>query len=315
VGMILMPLSKLIVFAVKNHQMKTKKIRLFLVIILPLLLLLGSLLLYPLPSYTVCEGVTWAPEESRLHGTATGFIAEVFVDNGSSVTEGTPLLRFTNDELETKTRLIQAKRNEFLAKYDLSRQKDINEAKLLKEALTQIEAELAEAMEREAELILNAPGDGLFILDQSADIKNKYFSRGANLGYILDAKKLYLRVVVPQAGIDKVRGDTIDIKVRLAGRLDSVSKAVIIREIPAASRELPSLALSTLGGGPFGLDPREKERPMVLEHLFQFEVEVEQPLELHVQERAYVRFEHSPEPLSWRWFRALRRLLLSRFGF
>ncbi|PHR29380.1 MAG: peptidase M50 [Desulfotalea sp.] len=315
VGMIVMPISKMVVFAVKNHKMKSKRLRLFLVIILPILLFLGTVLFYPLPSYTVCEGVTWLPDESSLHATSSGFVKEILVDSGAWVTAGTPLIRFSNDELVMQKRLIKAKRDEFLAKYDLSRQRDINEAMLFKEALIQVEAELVEARQRVDELILSASDDGFFILEQSEDIRGRYYRRGANLGYILDPEKLYLRVVVPQADIENVRSDTVDIEVRLAGDLNAVSPAEVVREIPAGSRELPSLALSTLGGGPFGLDPREKQRPMVLENLFQFEVHVDQPLQAHVQERAYVRFEHSPEPISRRWYRSFRRLLLSHFGF
>ncbi len=314
-GMILFPMIRLITYVVHNHQMKAKRLRFLLVVILPVVLVAGGIFFLPLPSRTICEGVTWAPEEARLHASSTGFVAEIFVKNGEHVTAGTPLLRFANAELDAKIKIIAARLDEFKAKYEVNRQKDFNEALLLKEALSQIEAELAEARLRRSEQTLTAPADGVFVLDSQDDIAGRYFSRGTSLGYILDPAKLYLRVVVPQADIDKVRGDTLGIKVRLADSLSSVSEATVIREIPAASRELPSLALSTEGGGPFGLDPREKERPMVLEHLFQFEIDVREQLKPLIGERAYVRFSHSPEPMSLRWYRNIRRLLLSRFSF
>nr|WP_275888951.1 HlyD family efflux transporter periplasmic adaptor subunit [Desulforhopalus vacuolatus] len=295
--------------------MKTKRLRLLLVIILPFLLGSGLLLFYPLPSYTLCEGVTWAPEESRLHATATGFVSEIMVESGSRVTAGTVLLRFTNDELDSRVKQISARRDEFLAKYDQSRQKDINEAMLFREAVMQIEAELTEVQSRQAELTMTAPEDGIFILERQSDMLGHYFTRGTQLGYILDPDGLYLRVVVPQSDIEKVRGDTVAIAVRLSDKIDTVLPARIIREVPAATRELPSMALSTQGGGPFGLDPREKERPMVLEYLFQFDIQVEKPLEPWLEQRAYVRFEHHPEPLALRLYRSVRRLLLSRFSF
>jgi len=314
-GMILFPVVRLATYVVNNHQMRAKRVRLLLVIILPLTLVVGGMLFYPLPSRTICEGVTWAPEEARLHASSTGFVSELLVKNGDHVTAGTPLLRFANVELDAKIKIIASRKDEFQAKYDVSRQKDFNEALLLKEALSQIEAELAEALQRRAEQTLTAPVAGIFVLESLDDIVGRYFNRGSSLGYLLDPARLYLRVVVPQADIDKVRSDTLGITVRLADSLSSVSQAVFIREIPAASRELPSLALSTQGGGPFGLDPREKERPMVLEHLFQFEIDVHNQLKPLIGERAYVRFRHSPEPMFLRWYRNIRRLLLSRFSF
>ncbi|MBE9487383.1 MAG: peptidase M50, partial [Chloroflexi bacterium] len=88
----------------------------------------------------------------------------------------------------------------------------------------------------------------------------------------------------------------------------------VIREVPAASYELPSLALSLEGGGLYVLDPREPERPKALERLFQFDIELTESVTDKVEERVYVRFEHSPEPLAFRWYRGLRRMLLSRFA-
>jgi putative peptide zinc metalloprotease protein len=87
-----------------------------------------------------------------------------------------------------------------------------------------------------------------------------------------------------------------------------------VREVPAASRVLPSLAFSLEGGGRFALDPREPDQAQVLEHLFQFDLELAETVPANIEERVFVRFEHSPEPLAWRAFRAVRRLLLSRFA-
>jgi putative peptide zinc metalloprotease protein len=87
-----------------------------------------------------------------------------------------------------------------------------------------------------------------------------------------------------------------------------------LREVPAASHELPSLALSLEGGGLFALDPREKDRAMTVERLFQFDLALPEGMTRNVDERVFVRFVHQPEPLIRRAYRAVRRVLLSRFA-
>jgi putative peptide zinc metalloprotease protein len=89
--------------------------------------------------------------------------------------------------------------------------------------------------------------------------------------------------------------------------------ARILRLMPAATHELPSLALSTDGGGLFALDPAHKDKAQVFERLFQLDLILDSPLMDKVEERVYVRFEHGTEPLVFRLWRAVRRLLMSRF--
>jgi putative peptide zinc metalloprotease protein len=88
---------------------------------------------------------------------------------------------------------------------------------------------------------------------------------------------------------------------------------LINRQVPAASQELPSMVLSLAGGGKIALDPKEKDRPMAFSSMFRFELSLPDVSLTRIDERVLVRFEHSPEPLVYRWYRALRRLLLSRF--
>lgn len=315
IGMLVMPLVKLIKYLVKNPSMKRKRVRLTFVVLLPFVLLLATLFFWPLPSYTICEGVTWAPEESRIHAEINGFVQEIYQPNGNIVEPGTPLLRFVDPQLDVQVRILTARLEEYKARYDVSLQIDRTDAILLKEALAQIEAELSRAKEKQNSLILLSKSKGTVVLMQGENLQGKYFQRGTPIGYVLDPEKINLRVVVDQADIERVRGETLGVEARLTHNIDTVIPATIIREIPAASRELPSMALSLEGGGKYGLDPREPRRPLTMEHLFQFEVKMQEGATINIEERVYVRFRHQSEPLAWGWIRALRRLLLSRFSY
>ncbi|MBM3224469.1 MAG: efflux RND transporter periplasmic adaptor subunit [Candidatus Tectomicrobia bacterium] len=91
--------------------------------------------------------------------------------------------------------------------------------------------------------------------------------------------------------------------------------AVLGRTVPAATQQLPSLALSTQGGGGIATDPRDAEGHKALIRFFELDVHLLAAEEVrHVSGRAYVRFDHGWEPLAQRWYRQLRGLFLSRFA-
>ena len=130
----------------------------------------------------------------------------------------------------------------------------------------------------------------------------------------MDFSKVTARIVVPQRSIDRVRRKTRMVVARLAESVSQKFPAVVKREVPAASSDLPSLALSLEGGGTLALDPREKGEPKTFEKLFHFEILISGLTPKTIGERVFVRFEHDPEPLAYRLYRSIRRTLLGKFG-
>jgi putative peptide zinc metalloprotease protein len=121
-------------------------------------------------------------------------------------------------------------------------------------------------------------------------------------------------VLVRQDDVDLVRKRLVGAEVRVAVGLDEVFPASLLREVPAASDQLPSKALTIEGGGSHAADPRDQEHPRTFSRFFQFDVEI--PAEVaraaaggHV----WVRFYHGNEALARQMWRRLRQLLLSRF--
>ncbi len=124
-----------------------------------------------------------------------------------------------------------------------------------------------------------------------------------------------VRVIVPQSEIALVRDGTSGIDLRFASdpmRVLHVDH--VVREVPTATRQLPSEALATAGGGPFELDPADEKHQRALEVVFQLDVKL--PDGMHAQrigERVYVRFAHQDRSIGWRVARSARQLFLKRF--
>lgn len=272
------------------------------------------IVIIPFPSFTVVEGVLWPPDKSQVVAGADGFVSEIKASTGKEVHEGDLLLICENTKLDSEMAVLEAQFRELEARHRVSSVKDLIEAEIIKDEISRLEAEIARKSDEEEELFIKSPCDGIFMLPAGDDIAGRYLRRGEQIGYVVNFSDVTARVVVTQKDIDRVRREHRGVSVRTAGNPGNVFPATVKREVPAASNELPSLALSLEGGGSLALDPNEKDVPKSYEKIFQFEVLIPDVPRKTIGERIYVRFELSPEPLVFRWYRGIRRTLLGRFN-
>jgi putative peptide zinc metalloprotease protein len=112
-----------------------------------------------------------------------------------------------------------------------------------------------------------------------------------------------------------VRHRTTRVDVRLSESLWQSVRASLVREVPAATDQLPSRILGQGGGGKFAIDPRDAQGTKSFQKLFLFDIRLPAGTRLFsVGGRVHVRFDHGMEPVVWRWHRAIRELLLKRFN-
>ena len=170
---------------------------------------------------------------------------------------------------------------------------------------------MRQAQERRSDLNVRSPISGRFLAQNTLDMPGRFVGRGELLGYVVDKHNVVARVVVSQEDIDLVRNRTLRVESRLAGQLLEVLPATVSRIVPAATRDLPALALSVEGGGKIALDPSKSDKPKAFKPYFHFDLTLPETAIERVGERVAVRFVHPPEPLIWRWYRSARRLFLS----
>ncbi|RLB28965.1 MAG: peptidase M50, partial [Deltaproteobacteria bacterium] len=312
-SMLIFPCFKIFRYVFTDPAMQRKRSPLILVGgIISIFLVI--LLLVPLPSFTVAEGVLRAPEKSHIYASTDGFVRRVIATPGERVSQGEPLVLCENPDLDTEVKVLEAQLKEYESRCRLSSTKDRTETKILMDEIERIKAELDRKRAQREELIIRSPGDGIFILPNSEDLPGRFLRRGMPLGFVVDFSKVTARIVVSQRDVDRVRTRTKGVTVRLAEAVSQEFPAAIKREVPAASTDLPSLALSREGGGSLALDPREKGEPKAFEKLFEFDIIISISTLKAIGERVFVRFQHAPEPLALRFYRGLRRTLLSKFS-
>ncbi|MCZ6525362.1 MAG: hypothetical protein O6928_02200 [Gammaproteobacteria bacterium] len=310
------PLFNTIQYLIVDEQLKKKRQRLISVIGIAATLLIGGLFWLPFPMITLSEGVLWVPDNAQVVVATQGVVDELLVSPGQQVTPGTPLIRTTNSEHDTSVRVAESRLRELLARNRISQSLAKNtESKLIEEEIKRSGAELTRMLDEQQRLLIRSLSEGVFYLSRADDLEGRWLQRGELVGYVLRPSEYRVWVIVDQADIELVRADVKQVEVLLAEDLDKVYAAEIIREVPGIRKELPSLALSTEGGGKFALDPKEMEVPKSFEPFFQFEIFLRDLPANRIGERVYVRFIHSPEAIAYRWLRTARRVLLEQLNY
>jgi putative peptide zinc metalloprotease protein len=153
---------------------------------------------------------------------------------------------------------------------------------------------------------------GRFLLPDADDLTGRYFRRGERLGFIADPARMKVLVLVPDDAIDPIRNRHSRIYLRFASARGETVEGRILRITPASDNALPSRVLSSDGGGPFAPDPTARETLTSFQGFYRVDVAVPDIGAHRVEERVYALFRHDWEPVGFRWYRALRQLLLGR---
>ncbi len=312
--MLLLPLIKLVKNILNDPLIMERRLRLYSVTALALAGLVWCLVLTPVPSATLVEGVVWMPEQSRIRATQACFVRELLHSQGS-VRKGQPLIRCEDELLPTRREVLEQRKQELLARQVIAQRTDRVEARLLAEELVSVQAQIDDLEQRIARFTLVAPMDGRFVVPGSSDLAGRWFQRGEVVAHIIDPQRYTVMSAVPQMSIDRVRADSQSVRLRPVDDIEREVAARVLRAVPSATRRLPSLALALQGGGTIGVEPGE-QLPLALEPLFLLELKAEsdQPISTTLGGRVYARFEHTPEPLAMQWYRILRDLFIRKFG-
>ncbi len=273
------------------------------------------LLALPLPLSTYAQGVVWLPEHARIRAGADGIVTELMVVNDAEVAAGMTLARIENPLLAARVRALEWELRETEVRRNVARVDDRVGAQVLADTLVRLRDDLAALKREAAELELTTPVAGRLVIPKASHLAGRYVHKGDVVAYVLESPAPTIRVVVPQTHIDRVRNRIEHTQVRLAEAPTTTLAAEIVREVPAATRTLPSAALGTLGGGTIAVDPGDPAGTAATERLYVVDLGIAASLPMaRAGGRAHVRFEHPPEPLGFRLYRAVRQLLLSRLA-
>lgn len=274
----------------------------------------AAIMLVPLPYTTTTHGVVWLDPDAFVRVETAGFVTDVPLES-QQITAGTPVLQLDEPELQSQTRLTQARLEEAQMRLSTVLLVDQVQTDVFRDQITLIAGQLADVQARADKLTLRADHDGMLLVPQVDDLQGRRLRQGDAVGYLLDDAPMRLRVAVGQDRAALVRDRTQGVSLIFLRDLETTVPAQIVGQSPESANTLPSGALATDGGGLFTLDPSRIQDLGTLERVFLFDVA---PLEARpvtfVGERALVRFDHGPEPLGLRVWRSVRQLFLAQFN-
>ena len=267
----------------------------------------------PVPSWTNAQGVLWDAEQSVVRSGADGFVQRVAAQPGSRVRRGDPLVEADDPLLAPRLKMVRAEKEGAEARYQAERMENLSASLLTLEKLKALDADLQRLEERMRDLVVRAPGDGIFALAAPENLPGRYLKQGEQIAHVIPEGRVTCRVLVTQQQVHLVRSGTRAVRARLAERPRETVEARVLREVPLAMDRLPSLALSQAGGGEVALDPRTGA-PKALQTHFELEIELLTERPAGAGGRVYLRFEHEPETAGRQVWRAAQQLYLKLFA-
>jgi putative peptide zinc metalloprotease protein len=268
----------------------------------------------PIPYATVAQGVVWVPENAEIRTQTDGFVERLAARPDQSVVPTQALIELENPLLGSRVTVREAQLQEMQERYQTAKLVDRVQAEIILEQIRHIESTLELYRTIKAGLTVASDRSGRLVVPRSTDLPGRYVKKGDLLGYVIDDRDVVVRVVVTQDDVDLVRQRTKSVSIRFVEDIQHEFPARIRREVPGGGQEIPSLALSTQGGGAIALNPAKTQKPEALYNIFQFDVEPTQPRAVaFAGSRVYVRFDHGSEPIAWRMLRAVKQTFLSHF--
>lgn len=309
--MIVLPLGKVTRFVLFNPVLRKNRNRSIMVSGAAAAGLLALLFIVPMPFLTRAEGVIWLPEQAHVRAGTAGFVERIEAPVSGQVKAGDVLLTLRDPELLAERERVAARRDELEVRYRAERSSSFVDARITADEIAAVDQQLARLEGRVEKLTLRAGADGMFVVSSPDDLPGRFLNQGDNVGYVIGQAKPKVRAVITQQNVDLIRNRTGAVSLRLASRVPDEFPVEFLREVPAATNELPSAALSQQGGGEIANDPSAGRDDIAFQAVFQFEFLLPDSMDIgRYGERVYVRFDHGFAPLWSQWYRKLKILFL-----
>ena len=312
--MLIVPSIKALSQLYTNPQIRPKRQRAVTITASTIIVCLMIIMLLPLPSWTRAEGIVWVEGDAVVRTGVDCFVVRILAKPGAEVKPGTPLIECHNAEVIAKINKLRARLDELQMIHNRQiAEGDKVKAEITKEEIKNARAELDRVIEQAENLLLRSRTAGIFIVPNANDLRDKFVRKGELIGYVLDPDKVTVKVAIDQYDINLVRNRTKHVEIRLAENLPRIIRTKISRQVPAATDQLPSTALTTEGGGEIAMDPTS-QTPKAYRKVFLLDLALpEKPARFNVGGRVYVKFNHRFEPLGRQWYRSLKQTFLGHF--
>lgn len=247
------------------------------------------------------------PVDSLVRCRADGFLDQLLVRDGQTVTSGQPLARLVNSELAfmVEDLQLQIRISEQRVRMALNAH-DVAAEQIELANLSSLKKQLSHKQDEASGLTLLAHRDGVVVARDLTQEQGTFFHRGDALMKIVQSDRKEAVAMVGQRDIDLVRlsGDQVNFAVAGQARFCGT----VQRMEPRATDRLPAEALAAPSGGPLAVqaadpdDPSSEERWQLLEPRFRVVADLDADAAVLIPDGTVVqaRFGTRRDPLGTR---------------
>jgi len=269
----------------------------------------------PLPLRTTVSAVIVPSASAAVYSRAEGFVEELSVKEGTSLSAGDPIMVLDRDAMRTEFEALVARQRATEAR--LRAAQDSNELPLVDAIQTELSA-IADGLEQ-----LQAQIDAINITSERVGVWmpalrpiefGMMVTRGQQLGWIIGADDRRIVAQIPQSSGPAVRSGITGASVMVAASDVRTINAEDIVVRSDASRILPDPILADRMGGPIMTDLESPDDQFYALNPA-FNVVIEVPLsDLAIGRVVQLKLSHPPTSLFKRYWPRIVTAVRSRFG-
>jgi putative peptide zinc metalloprotease protein len=316
ISWVVVPIFKLVIYLASSPRLARTRLRAVAISVCFFLILTALLGIFPFPNRFRAPGVLEAIEYVSVVNDAPGYVNNVLVASGIKVQAGTPLIELTDRELEIEIEATGAQQQEAQLMYHKAMILQRADLGPIRKRLETIGAKLLDLKKQQADLIIKARQDGVWVAPDVKDMVGSWLARGSAIGNIVNHGTFRFSAVVSQDEaadlfVDKIR----KAEVRLFGQGGKNLDVDHLLIIPFQQEKLPSAALGWRGGGEVPVSVTDETGLQAAEPFFQIYATVNPAAgaALYHGRSGKLRFSLNPKPLLLQWGHKFRQLLQRRY--
>jgi putative peptide zinc metalloprotease protein len=313
---IVVPLFKFLRYLFTSPKLTHRRMRTTGITAALVALIVGPLILWPMPDRVRASGVVEAVQYRQLNSEATGEITEILARPGDSVQSGQPLIRLSSISLDFDLQAAREQREQLLAQELRATAQTVADLEPLRRQREAVESMIAELERQRAALIVRAPIAGVWSAPDLELARGRWVGRGASLGSIVDPALWRFVAVLPQVATHVFDNDVVAAEIRLKGEEHLNLLARDVRLVPFETGVLPSRALGFSGGGDIAVAPGDQKGVTAAEPFYRIYANFagSDPGAVLMHGRlGMLRLTLSDMPLLLQWERGIRQFLQRRF--
>ncbi len=315
-SLFILPLFQYVRYLAQEPRLERHRVRAVSVTVAVVAAVLGFVSFFPWPYYTYAPGMLQTPVSTRVVALTDGYVEEFAVESGRPVHAGDLLVRMASPELKLKISAAEARVRQTRSMENASLEKGGANLRVNRRRRESAEAQLADLNQRQKELLVHAPIDGIWVSPRAGDMYGDLSARGNLLGQIIQPPQFEFVAVVAQADSARLFAfPNPPAEIRLAGQGGEVIPVDQVTLIPGKQNTLPTAALGWNAAGPVKVAPTDQNGVTTVEPYFKAiaHVRANPPAALLYGQTGLIRFTTGSEPLLMQGWRRFRQMLQQRY--